>query len=249
MLQKLALLQAVPELQLDEAEDIEAYRRLAAALTPEDAQLFYQIAILGRRDLELAPEARAGFEMTLLRMLAFGVPDACRFAVDRGVCVPHGDSGRRLRRNWRDGRAARPATPPKAAVVEGDWPQIVGRLNLQGMVRQLAAHCVLLGKQGPKVRLKLDADGEHYKTAALEEKLTQALSAYYGEPVRLEFVLASEAVNTLARQQKAAAEDRMQNARTADRERSECTRHARHLRRDGSVGFGPAGGIDNDVRA
>ena len=75
LLQKVALLQAVPDLQLDEAEDLEAYQRLAKALTPEDTQLFYQIAIVGRRDLELAPEARAGFEMVLLRMLAFGVPD------------------------------------------------------------------------------------------------------------------------------------------------------------------------------
>ena len=41
------------DLQLDEAEDIEAYQRLASALTPEDTQLFYQIAIVGRRDLEL----------------------------------------------------------------------------------------------------------------------------------------------------------------------------------------------------
>src|SRR4029450_8703040 len=73
LLQKLALLQAVPDLQLDEAEDIETYQRLASALTPEDAQLFYQIAIVGRRDLELAPDVRGGFEMALLRMLAFSV--------------------------------------------------------------------------------------------------------------------------------------------------------------------------------
>ncbi len=54
----------------DEGEDggIDA---LAAALSPEETQLFYQFAVIGRRDLPLAPSARAGFEMTLLRMLAF----------------------------------------------------------------------------------------------------------------------------------------------------------------------------------
>ena len=78
VLQKLALLQAVPDLQLDEAEDVETYKRLAGALTPEDTQLFYQIAIVGRRDLELAPDARGGFEMVLLRMLAFGMAGAVR---------------------------------------------------------------------------------------------------------------------------------------------------------------------------
>ena len=45
--------------------------RLARALAPEDVQLYYQTAIIGRRDLALAPDPRTGFEMTLLRMLAF----------------------------------------------------------------------------------------------------------------------------------------------------------------------------------
>src|SRR5688500_13498479 len=75
LLQKVALLQAVPDMQLDESEDVEAYKKLAAAITPEDAQLFYQIAIVGRRDLELAPDTRGGFEMVLLRMLAFTVQE------------------------------------------------------------------------------------------------------------------------------------------------------------------------------
>ncbi len=44
---------------------------LAGALAPEEVQLLYQIAITGRRDLGMAPNPRAGFEMTLLRMLAF----------------------------------------------------------------------------------------------------------------------------------------------------------------------------------
>ena len=93
---------------------------------------------------------------------------------------------------------------------------MVAQMNLQGIVRQLAAHCVLLGRQGNLVKLSIDADGEHYRTAMMEEKLTQALSAHYGEPVRLEFSVAGSAVlNTPARQSKAAADDRLQNARAS----------------------------------
>jgi DNA polymerase-3 subunit gamma/tau len=55
---------------LEEAENA-GIDALAAALSPEETQLFYQFAIVGRRDLPLAPTPRAGFEMTLLRMLAF----------------------------------------------------------------------------------------------------------------------------------------------------------------------------------
>ncbi|ARU57392.1 DNA polymerase III subunits gamma and tau [Oleiphilus messinensis] len=51
--------------------DQDAVRELASSLSPEDVQLFYQIALVGRQDLALAPDPRAGFEMVLLRMLAF----------------------------------------------------------------------------------------------------------------------------------------------------------------------------------
>ncbi len=44
---------------------------MAGRLTPEDIQLYYQIALTGQRDLPFAPDPRSGFEMTLLRMLAF----------------------------------------------------------------------------------------------------------------------------------------------------------------------------------
>ena len=71
LLQQVALRQLVPGADPGEDFDPETLDRLAGALSPEDVQLFYQIALLGRRDLPLAPEARGGFEMVLLRMLCF----------------------------------------------------------------------------------------------------------------------------------------------------------------------------------
>lgn len=74
-LHRIALEQLVPGAQDNSQGDQEEISRLAAMLTAEDVQLFYQIAIQGRQDLPLSPDPRTGFEMTLLRMLAF-VPDA-----------------------------------------------------------------------------------------------------------------------------------------------------------------------------
>ncbi len=75
-LQRIAIAQIVPEAALqDEEFDAESLARLARAISPEDVQLYYQIALNGRRDLGVAPDPRTGFEMTLLRMLAFR-PDA-----------------------------------------------------------------------------------------------------------------------------------------------------------------------------
>ena len=52
-------------------EDVWPVAEFVERIAPETVQLFYQLAIAGRRDLHLAPSARIGFEMCLLRMLAF----------------------------------------------------------------------------------------------------------------------------------------------------------------------------------
>ena len=71
VLHRLAVAQAVPD-AIDNSEgDRDRLMAIAAALTAEDLQLYYQMALHGRRDLPLAVDARSGFEMTLLRMLSF----------------------------------------------------------------------------------------------------------------------------------------------------------------------------------
>lgn len=71
VLHRIAIAQALPEAVDNSHGDRERILQLAQQLPSEDVQLFYQTALLGRRDLPLAPDPRAGFEMVLLRMLAF----------------------------------------------------------------------------------------------------------------------------------------------------------------------------------
>lgn len=71
LLHRVQVRQLVPEYRLDDAEDAAAVDALAAALAPEEVQLYYQLVIAARRELPLAPTPRAGFEMALLRLLAF----------------------------------------------------------------------------------------------------------------------------------------------------------------------------------
>jgi len=70
LLRRIAVVQALGEgaAMLDESDDV---IRFAQELSPEDCQLYYQIGLMGRRDLSLAPDPQSGFEMVLLRMLAF----------------------------------------------------------------------------------------------------------------------------------------------------------------------------------
>ena len=68
-LHRIQVRQLVPSADVDaEGVDVDAF---AGQLRPEVVQLWYQMAINGRRDLHLAPSGRAGFEMSVLRMLAF----------------------------------------------------------------------------------------------------------------------------------------------------------------------------------
>jgi len=75
-LHRMQLKQLVSDYTRPDEGDETHIAALAAALSPEETQLYYQLAIVGRRDLPLAPTARAGFEMALLRMLAFRPAEA-----------------------------------------------------------------------------------------------------------------------------------------------------------------------------
>ncbi|MBD8601558.1 DNA polymerase III subunit gamma/tau [Pseudomonas sp. CFBP 8771] len=71
VLHRVAIAQALPEAVDNGQGDRERVLALAQALPAEDVQFYYQMGLIGRRDLPLAPELRGGFEMVLLRMLAF----------------------------------------------------------------------------------------------------------------------------------------------------------------------------------
>jgi len=74
-LHRVAIAQALPEGVDNGHGDRDRVLALAQALPAEDVQFYYQMGLIGRRDLPLAPDPRGGFEMVLLRMLAFRPAD------------------------------------------------------------------------------------------------------------------------------------------------------------------------------
>ncbi|WGV21180.1 DNA polymerase III subunit gamma/tau [Pseudomonas putida] len=75
VLHRVAIAQALPEAVDNGQGDRDRVLALASALPAEDVQFYYQMGLIGRRDLPLAPDPRGGFEMVLLRMLAFRPAD------------------------------------------------------------------------------------------------------------------------------------------------------------------------------
>jgi DNA polymerase-3 subunit gamma/tau len=198
LLVRVALLQAVPDYDGDELYELSLLQQLAQGLRPEDVQLYYQTAIIGRRDLHLAPDPRAGFEMTLLRMLGFRYAGSGLATAPAAAAVPGGAAAARSAAGRARGADAAPAAPaaPAAAASEpaaaaapgGDWTTMVADMGLSGAVRALALNCQYVGHRDGVIRLALDARFQAAKTPGVEAKLQQALTGYFGAPVRLEFV-------------------------------------------------------------
>src|SRR6202045_4693230 len=203
-LQPIAIVQIGPEAALqDEEFDADSLTRLAQAISPEDVQLYYQIALGGRRDLAMAPEPRLGFEMTLLRMLAFR-PDAAAAhgntigrtaaAHPTRAAAPAAGASAASAPAIRESDAAAPdAVAPNAPSIRvtsidaGNWPAVVEAANLSGMVRQFALNCVPATFEHGVLALQLDQAAADRRTRLIEDRLLQGLSKYLGRDIRVTF--------------------------------------------------------------
>ena len=186
LLQQIALLQIIP----DEASPLSA---LAASLDKEKVQLFYQIALLGRRDLYLSPEPRMGFEMTLIRMLAFEKQGPVSIHSEyeskseqkAPVAAVKSEASASTQQN-----AGSSTTKPEVASItnkmtSNDWKQIIDEMALAGLVKELAGHCVLKEHSENKVVLQLTPEQEHLLKTNQKDKLQSAIHARFGEQVKL----------------------------------------------------------------
>ena len=226
LLQRIAIVQIVPEAApQDEEFDAALLTQLAQAISPEDAQLYYQIALAGRRDLNMAPEPRIGFEMTLLRMLAFR-PDAAAQpskplgTVTAGTAPATGAApvaGPKPLANPKPVAGAGPVAEAArlTSIDAANWPAIVEAAGLSGMVRQLALNCVPAGFEHSLLTLKLDQAASDRRTRPIEEKLVQGLSKYLGRDIRLAFETAESDLNSPARQRAQAEQERVARAASA----------------------------------
>ncbi|MDN7931744.1 DNA polymerase III subunit gamma/tau [Burkholderia metallica] len=118
LLHRIAWAQFAPGSVLDEWPEAADLRRFAETLSPEQVQLFYQIATVGRAELGLAPDEYAGFTMTLLRMLAFEPAVAAGGAPGGQPSVPRAVPAPRV------AASAAAAKPAAAAPAEAVRPQV-----------------------------------------------------------------------------------------------------------------------------
>lgn len=213
LLQQIAIAQSVPEAVDEHLEARDAVLDLARKMLPEDVQLFYQIGLIGRRDLYLSPEPRGGLEMVLLRMLTFRPADSA--TEQRQQAVQGGNSSKSA------SVAPSPAVSQKteqsglgqvAINSATDWRALVETLPLKGMLRELAMNCDCQSATDKHWVLALEPSHRQLLSEDRRKRLQQSLGEVLGQSIQLQIEVTAEAVETPAVQQQREADERQASA-------------------------------------
>ncbi|MCG6976301.1 MAG: DNA polymerase III subunit gamma/tau [Acidiferrobacterales bacterium] len=202
----------VVSLAADEKSHIES---AAAKISPEDAQLFYQIGITGRRDLPLAPNPRSGLEMVLLRMLAFrpastdavGTPPAAA-PVKKNTESSKPPASKKTAATKSVAAPIAPTTTTPAS----EWSEVVKQLPLSGINQQLANNTVQESFDGAQMVLMLDETFANLHNREREAALKAALNEYYGKTIRLELRVGKPVAETPAAEHRRQLDEKQQAA-------------------------------------
>jgi len=225
-LHRIALAQADPALA-QEGGDILAH---AQAMSPQDVQLYYQIGLMGSRDLPYAPDPRTGLEMTLLRMAAFRPAEAGQVArapvQPAPAATPKAAAPAPAARPAATAPAAAPAAravpvvnpapAPAATAVPSSsaskWSDVVAQLGVAGLVREIANNTTLESHEDGAMALVLDESRAQILNKEREAELKQALEKYYGAPLRLTLRTGRPAAETPAQEKTRVLDERQQAA-------------------------------------
>jgi DNA polymerase-3 subunit gamma/tau len=196
MLHQIAIAQAIPDL----APTNQAIAALAKRFTSEDVQLYYQIALIGRRDLSLAPTPLRGFEMILLRMLAFKPmldAPAASPPKQQSTIAPTPQPAPVAKTQ----KAAAPTTtPPPAAATSNNWADILPHLGLAGMTYALASNCTLVAITEQAIELLVSNKHVAMLNKNSTDRIEEALRRYFNKPLNLHIKQTTEEIDTAAKQ-------------------------------------------------
>ncbi|WP_102157170.1 DNA polymerase III subunit gamma/tau [Coxiella endosymbiont of Rhipicephalus microplus] len=174
LLHQIAMLQAVPDAQIE--NDHERLRQLANLLHSEDVQLFYQIGLSGQRDLPYSPNEQIGFEMTLLRMLAF-YPESM-LPVIQNKLSQHSRSS------------------THSSISSEEWYELLPQLNLTGAALALAQQCTLNQKTKTHLHFTLDPKQKPLLQKTQIQRIEEAVSKYFNRSISIKIDISKNSRDT-----------------------------------------------------
>ncbi len=175
LLQKAAMAQVLSGAAEEIFSDNELVRSLAEKLDKEEIQLYYQIGLTGRHDLSISPDPKSGFEMILIRMLAFK-------PVQENMLHPGN--------NEEDRKKVATEPPPKSLDGEekqqasGDsvpeWRNMIDAMGLKGLVKEFAGNCVLKSHTADRIELAISTALEYLLDDTQKGRLEKAVKDHFG---------------------------------------------------------------------
>ncbi len=186
ILHQISLAQLVPNVNTNDWQYPELVQKLAKEISPEDTQLYYQIGLIGKRDLLLAPSLQAGFEMMILRMLAFRpeviLPEIMPATTTNASSITKPTSTK----------------PTNSSEIDNDI-NLLQKLEITGPTQALLQHSVITKNKNNEVEIMLDPTQAPLLNKKHEERISAALSKYYNSPTTVSIKLGTSDMNTPAK--------------------------------------------------
>ncbi|CAM8323704.1 DNA polymerase III subunit gamma/tau [Candidatus Methylopumilus planktonicus] len=205
LIQIISVTQAIPESLEVSYLDRDQVITLSKKISAEQLQLLYQITILGRRDLYLAPDEYAGFTMTLLRILSFVPQDAVitknpaiakndvahsatkmeSAAISKDVSSETFEIKKKIEVTQEiDEDISDKEISKEAVPFNGNWRELVDQLKL-GLVKALAQQSELVSFKNNEIILSIADEHKHLLNEAYQKKLELSLSEHFSQRIKL----------------------------------------------------------------
>ena len=200
LIQIISVAQAIPDALEASYLDRDQVITLTKQISAEQLQLLYQIAILGRRDLYLAPEEFAGFTMTLLRMLSFAPQEAIaskvvspqKKEIPINVIKPEiiskpnqvSPDALEIKKKIEVIDEIKDEETKETLIFNGNWRELVDQLKL-GLVKALAQQSELVSFKNNEMILSIADEHKHLLNETYQKKLESSLSEYFNQRIKL----------------------------------------------------------------
>ena len=200
LIQTISVTQAIPDSLEASYLDRDQVIALTKKISAEQLQLFYQITILGRRDLYLAPDEYAGFTMTILRMLSFTPQDSLIAKNSTPAKTEPVNSANKIETIAKSNDVSSEAFEIKKKIevdhqvdesilkeipaFNGNWRELVDQLKL-GLVKALAQQSELVSFKNNEIILSIADEHKHLLNETYQKKLELSLSDHFSQRIKL----------------------------------------------------------------
>ena len=186
LLQKIAVIQLLPEDSKNILKSDKTLVKFAHAMKKEETQLYYQIGMMGRKDLYFSPDAKSGLEMIMIRMLAFNPTTIDEEIKKKQITNSFKEISDDLNDAPIENKEQKEILETVCINNSGStWENIINEMQLVGLVNELARNCTLKSQDKHKVELSLSPSYKHILNQNLNSRLAEAIKEKFGSEVKL----------------------------------------------------------------